>query len=95
MTEHKIMDPYTRRLLYKQYDGKCAYCGQHRNHKHMTIDHIIPLSKGGTDDFDNLQCVCKKCNGFKGDMLPEEFAWHVWTVFVNSVKIWLSTRKAV
>lgn len=95
MTQHQIIDPYIRRRLYARQNGKCAYCGQHRNHKYMTISHIIPLSRGGTDDISNLRCVCKKCNGMKDNMLPSEFARHTWTMFVNSVKIWLFPGKAV
>lgn len=95
MTEHQVIDPYIRRKLYARQNGKCAYCGRHRNHKYMTVDHIIPLSKGGTNDIGNLQCVCKKCNSLKDDMMPEEFVRHVWTIFENSVKVWISTGKAV
>jgi 5-methylcytosine-specific restriction endonuclease McrA len=42
---------------------KCKKCGTKKN---LTIDHIIPLSKGGTNKFSNLQCLCKKCNQKKG-----------------------------
>lgn len=44
--------------------GKCAYCGYTRN---LTIDHIIPKSKGGTDHPRNLQCLCRRCNERKAD----------------------------
>lgn len=87
MTEHHIIDYRIKQRLYKIQDGKCAYCGQHRNHKYMTLDHIIPLSKGGTDNLDNLQCTCKKCNSFKGDMLPHEFTKFVRCILKNSVRI--------
>lgn len=87
MTEHQIIDPYIRRRLYARQNGKCAYCGQHRNHKYMSIDHIIPLSKGGTNDVGNLQCVCKKCNGLKEDMLPHEFTMFIRGMLENSMRI--------
>lgn len=38
----------------------------------MTIDHKLPRAKGGTDDVDNLQTMCSKCNHNKGDKLEEE-----------------------
>jgi len=38
----------------------------------LTVDHIIPKSKGGTDDLDNKQCLCFRCNNKKGDKLPSE-----------------------
>jgi 5-methylcytosine-specific restriction endonuclease McrA len=38
----------------------------------MTKDHILPKSKGGTDDLDNLQTMCHRCNGKKGNKTPVE-----------------------
>lgn len=39
----------------------------------MTLDHIYPLSMGGKDEMENLQCTCKTCNGFKDNILPDQF----------------------
>ena len=41
----------------------CQECGKSED---LTIDHIVPLSKGGTDDLDNLRWLCRKCNSRKG-----------------------------
>jgi 5-methylcytosine-specific restriction endonuclease McrA len=38
-----------------------------------TVDHIIPVAKGGTDDLDNLVAACKRCNFSKQDKMPDEF----------------------
>ena len=43
--------------------GKCQNCGRVDN---LTIDHIIPISKRGTDNPENLQCLCRRCNRRKG-----------------------------
>ena len=49
----------------KERDGwKCLCCG---STKRLEIDHIIPRYFGGKDDFDNLQTLCKTCNGIKSD----------------------------
>lgn len=87
MTEHKLIAPQDKRHIYDQQNGLCAYCGQHRNIKYMTVDHIIPLSKGGTDSLENLQCTCKLCNRLKSDMLPSEFTDFVRCILENSIKI--------
>lgn len=87
MTVHNLIPPHDKRRIYDRQNGLCAYCGQHRNIKYMTVDHIISLSKGGTDSLDNLQCTCKKCNGLKGNMLPSEFTEFIRKMLENSIRI--------
>lgn len=87
MTEHPIVEPHIKRRIYDRQSGLCAYCGHHRNIKYMTVDHIIPLSKGGKDEEWNLQCVCKKCNGLKSNMLPGEFTIFLYRMLKRSLEI--------
>jgi 5-methylcytosine-specific restriction endonuclease McrA len=65
----------TLALLEKQ-DGKCACCGVPLDDTRH-LDHIIPLSKGGSNWIHNLQWLCPFCNVSKNDLLPEE--WHTYT----------------
>ena len=51
--------------LVKHYGGKCLCCG--RDDVTLTVDHIIPVSKGGTSNIDNLQPLCLSCNAGKRD----------------------------
>ncbi len=52
-------------------DGmRCQYCG--KNHKILTIDHILPKSRGGKDEWENLVASCIECNNKKGNRTPEE-----------------------
>lgn len=44
----------------------CHYCTDSLPLKQVTLDHVIPLSKGGTNDDENLVLSCLKCNGAKG-----------------------------
>jgi 5-methylcytosine-specific restriction endonuclease McrA len=52
--------------LKKKFNYRCAIC---KKRKKLTIDHIIPLNKGGTNFIDNIQPLCNQCNCSKGDKL--------------------------
>lgn len=62
--------PLTKPNLMRRDNYTCQYCGD-RN-VHMTLDHVIPRTHGGTDSWDNLVCACDKCNSRKGDKIPRE-----------------------
>jgi hypothetical protein len=55
------------KLLRK--DNLCKICGCELDNKTSTIDHIIPLSKGGANFLNNLQLLCKDCNLKKADLI--------------------------
>jgi len=59
----------TRNLIYKRDDYECQYCG---SKKDLTMDHVIPRSKGGKDTWENLVACCTKCNLKKGDKFLSE-----------------------
>lgn len=62
------------RDLFIQEGGRvCAICGKQMSKDETTIDHIIPLSKGGADIIQNMQLACLACNNAKGDNLPSDF----------------------
>ena len=52
-----------RKHIKDSWENKCAYCGSGEN---LTLDHIIPQSKGGTDVSKNVVCCCHSCNQSKG-----------------------------
>lgn len=54
-----------RLSIYNRYHGHCAYCGQHMKQKNMTVEHLIPQSKGGGNNIENLMPCCKSCNSMK------------------------------
>lgn len=56
-----------RQIILKVYDECCVYCGDYAN----TVDHIIPLDLGGTDDFNNLVAACARCNYSKGNKIKK------------------------
>ena len=52
--------------LYKIQKGVCRGCWRWFSEHNMTIDHIVPASKGGEDSFGNIQLLCGGCNAMKG-----------------------------
>lgn len=58
----------TRHNVFKRDGFSCQYCGVTKD---LTIDHVIPRSKGGNSSWKNLVTACKKCNAKKGDQTPE------------------------
>lgn len=52
--------------LKERFNHRCAICGEK---KPLTVDHIIPLSKGGSDDISNIQPLCRNCNSKKSNKL--------------------------
>ena len=59
--------PENKTKLYGEQEGNCAGCGTHFEARHLTIDHIIARSVGGTDHLGNLQLLCGNCNAIKGN----------------------------
>lgn len=59
----------TRHNIFKRDGHKCQYCG---TSKELTLDHLIPRSKGGKSSWINLVTACKGCNTKKGDNSPEQ-----------------------
>jgi len=68
----------TRWWQRKTAAGLCYYCGQNVRHHELTMDHLVPLSRGGRSTKDNLVPCCKSCNTKKKTMLPVE-----WEEYVN------------
>ena len=58
-----------RANLFRRDRGECQYCGSTRQ---LTIDHVIPRSKGGKTSWTNLVTACNRCNVLKGDKTPEQ-----------------------
>ena len=52
--------------------GTCQYCLVKLPARGLTLDHVIPKSRGGSSTWDNLVAACYACNNFKGDRTPQE-----------------------
>ncbi len=60
----------SRKNLFLRDNYTCQYCG--RQHANLTIDHLVPRSRGGDDSWTNMVACCSRCNSQKGDKLLEE-----------------------
>ena len=58
-----------RNRIYRRDNFECVYCGSNKN---LTLDHVIPKSKGGKNSWENLVTSCFKCNLKKGNKTPDE-----------------------
>lgn len=58
-----------RNNLFRRDGHECQYCG---SRKHLTIDHVVPRSKGGPTSWTNLITACNPCNVQKGSRTPEQ-----------------------
>lgn len=61
-----------KRSLYNLYEGLCGICGNPIEYAGVTIDHIIPLSRGGKHSYENCQLAHGLCNRRKGNNLPDD-----------------------
>ena len=73
----RLLRPNRRNLLLRD-DNTCQYCGFNGTAAELTVDHIVPMSRGGAADrWDNLVVACKKCNWRKANHRPEEVGMHL------------------
>ncbi len=64
-----ILQPTRANILLRDEDT-CQYCGKHS--RELTLDHVVPRSRGGQSTWENLVASCRACNGKKGNRLLKE-----------------------
>lgn len=67
LLDDTLTDDKLRFRLLREAKGRCALCGATKDDRPLDIDHIIPRSKGGKTEYENLQVLCSKCNRTKRD----------------------------
>jgi 5-methylcytosine-specific restriction endonuclease McrA len=65
----------SRRALFARDGWSCVYCGERGGR--LTLDHVVPRSRGGKSEWDNVVTSCAPCNLRKGDRLPEEVSMNL------------------
>jgi len=66
---YKSRVPYSKKNIMFRDNHTCCYCGSYEN---LTIDHVIPISKGGKTSFENCVTACFDCNNKKNNRTPTE-----------------------
>ena len=69
-----IQRKISRRALFARDGWRCVYCGT--TNGRLTLDHVIPRSKGGSSTWDNIVASCAPCNRRKADRLPHQVNMH-------------------
>ncbi|MBL8748828.1 MAG: HNH endonuclease [Planctomycetes bacterium] len=83
--------PFTRRNLFLRDDFTCQYCGTHCNSDHLSVDHVLPRSRGGSTSWENCVLACVRCNAKKADRTLKEIGFRLlrppvrprWTPYLN------------
>jgi 5-methylcytosine-specific restriction endonuclease McrA len=69
--------PFTRRNLYQRDRYRCQYCGAKAPREDLTIDHVVPRSKGGRTHWRNCVLACVSCNVKKGNRTLQDAGMHL------------------
>lgn len=92
---HKKKKPYKRKIfsvnqrkeIYSKTEGHCYLCGDFVDFDFFEAEHRIPLSKGGTNDLDNIFCSCHVCNTIKRDIYPADLMEKVTKIFLHQMNL--------
>jgi 5-methylcytosine-specific restriction endonuclease McrA len=63
---------FNRRNIFARDGSRCQYCGRRFPTGELSLDHVMPRSRGGGTDWENIVCACVKCNVRKGGRTPAE-----------------------
>lgn len=84
--KRKIYSSDVKRILYIHANGICAVCGKPLQLQEVSLDHYIPLSRGGADDIENLEVTHTSCNRIKSDLLPEELTSELMDILMYQIE---------
>lgn len=72
---HQALDPapaLSNATLFARDRYLCMYCGNHFQRQALTRDHVLPVSRGGRDEWENVVAACTHCNTRKGSRTPQQ-----------------------
>lgn len=62
----------SRQNIFLRDNHECQYCGKKVSEKKLTVDHVVPLSRGGRHEWENVVAACSSCNNRKGNKALEK-----------------------
>jgi 5-methylcytosine-specific restriction endonuclease McrA len=68
----RVVVKLNRRNIFARDEHRCQYCGKRFPASELSLDHVVPRSRGGDASWGNLVCACTRCNKRKGGRTPEE-----------------------
>lgn len=68
---------FNRRNIFARDNNRCQYCGKKFPTSELSLDHVVPRSRGGDTTWENIVCSCVKCNVKKGGRTPQEAHMHL------------------
>lgn len=84
-TKRIIIPKTIKQRVYEKCHGRCGICGAPVTPGYWTLDHIMPLARGGSNEINNLQVACDDCNKLKSSRTDEEFATGLTTILSHSL----------
>lgn len=83
---------FTRKNIYRRDNNTCQYCGRKLRTEDLNLDHVVPLSRGGKNSWENVVCSCISCNMRKGNRTLKQAGMKLiripkkphWKTFVRS-----------
>ena len=85
--KRKSFSARERLTIYRKTKGHCYLCGEFVDFDSFEVEHKVPLSKGGTNDLNNLFCACHCCNTIKHDIYPRDFMDKISQIFMYQMRI--------
>lgn len=76
---HRMTLPLSRRSVLARDQYTCQYCGVQPGRTELTMDHVMPRSRGGQTSWENVVASCRSCNQRKGSRTPGEARMHLRT----------------
>jgi len=68
---------FSRRNIFLRDEHRCQYCARQFGTPQLSLDHVLPRSRGGKTTWENIVCACRKCNIRKGGRTPREAGMHL------------------